>query len=42
VSKAQARAQGWTSEQIEADSNLQAACQSCHKAKTAGERTRGG
>jgi 5-methylcytosine-specific restriction protein A len=42
VSKAEARAKGWTAEQIEADSNLQAACQTCHKEKTAAERTHPG
>lgn len=38
VSKAAARADGWTNERIEADSNLQAACSACHKAKTQAER----
>jgi len=38
VSKAAARAQGWKTEQIEADANLQAACSDCHKAKTQAER----
>lgn len=38
TSKAAARAAGWTNDQIEDDSNLQAACRSCHKAKTAAER----
>jgi len=41
VSKAAARAQGWTNEQVEDDSNLQAACGTCHKAKTAAERAGG-
>lgn len=39
VSKAAARALGWTDEQIETDSNLQAVCSTCHKAKTRTERT---
>jgi 5-methylcytosine-specific restriction protein A len=38
MSKASARAKGWTDEQIEDDSNLQSTCQTCHKAKTASER----
>lgn len=38
VNKATARAQGWTSAQIDDDSNLQAACATCHKAKTGAER----
>jgi len=38
TSKAQARALGWTKEQIEADSQLQAVCGPCHKAKTQAER----
>lgn len=38
VSKANGRAMGWTTAQVEDDSNLQAACQSCHKAKTHVER----
>jgi 5-methylcytosine-specific restriction protein A len=38
LSKAAARAMGWTEDQIEADSNLQAACGACHRAKTAAER----
>jgi len=42
VNKAAARALGWTDEQIEDDSNLQATCGTCHKAKTAAERTRAG
>ena len=37
VGKAIARSRGWTTEQIEADSNLQAICDACHKAKTARE-----
>lgn len=42
VNKAAARAMGWTDEQIEADSNLQAACSTCHKAKTKAERAGAG
>jgi 5-methylcytosine-specific restriction protein A len=42
VSKAHARAEGWATEQTEADSNLQAACSACHKAKTHAERVGGG
>jgi 5-methylcytosine-specific restriction protein A len=42
VNKVTARAQGWTEAQIEDDSNLQAACRTCHKEKTAAERTRPG
>ena len=38
VNKATARALGWTAEQIEADTNLQASCSTCHKAKTNAER----
>lgn len=38
VSKAAARAAGWTSDQIEADDQLQAVCSPCHKAKTQAER----
>lgn len=39
VSKANARAMGWTDEQIEADDQLQAACTTCHRAKTQAEKT---
>lgn len=42
VSKAEARARGWGQGQIEADSNLQSACPTCHKAKTVAERTQAG
>lgn len=42
VGKEQARAQGWTEEQIEDEANLQAACVTCHAAKTHMERGRGG
>lgn len=42
VSKAEAARMGWTEEQIEDDSNLQAICRQCHKHKTATERGRGG
>lgn len=38
VNKAAARARRWTNDQIEADSNLQAACSNCHRAKTQAER----
>ncbi len=41
MSKAEARSLGWTDEQIEDDSNLQAICDACHKAKTAVESQRG-
>lgn len=37
VSKAQARAMGWTNEQIEADSNLQTIARECHRLKTSSE-----
>jgi 5-methylcytosine-specific restriction protein A len=39
VSKANARALGWASDRIDADANLQAACESCHKDKTIAEKT---
>lgn len=42
VSKAVARAQGWTTEQIEAHSNLQAICDPCHDSKTSSESRKGG
>ena len=42
VNKATARAQGWTDEQIEAETNLQAACSTCHREKTRTERGGGG
>lgn len=42
VGKEQARAQGWTEDQIEDDANLQSACVTCHAAKTHMERGRGG
>lgn len=38
VSKAAARQLRWTEAQIEDDSNLQSACQTCHKEKTSTER----
>ncbi len=38
VSKGKARAQGWTDEQIDDESNLQSACVTCHKAKTQAEK----
>jgi len=42
TSKAEARANGWTNEQIEADANLQTICESCHREKTSSESNRGG
>lgn len=44
VSKAEARARGWTKEQIEAESNLQWVCTTYHREKTAREdsKHRGG
>lgn len=41
ISKAAAREARWTSDEIEAESNLQAACSPCHKAKTQAERAGG-
>jgi 5-methylcytosine-specific restriction protein A len=41
-SKAEARAIGWTTEQIEADDNLQWCCREYHLAKTARESRKGG
>lgn len=38
LSKAAARAKGWTDAQIDDESNLQSACITCHKAKTLSER----
>jgi len=38
VSKARARELGWTADQTEGDSNLQAACSTCHKEKTHAEK----
>lgn len=40
VNKAKAKAMGWTQEQIDADSNLQAINSECHKAKTQAEKRR--
>jgi 5-methylcytosine-specific restriction protein A len=40
VNKATAREKGWTDAQIDAESNLQSACEPCHRAKT--EREGGG
>jgi 5-methylcytosine-specific restriction protein A len=40
ISKAKARAMGWTEAQIDDDSNLGAINIDCHKAKTARERTK--
>lgn len=42
VSKAEARWKGWTTTEIEADSNLQTICEACHLAKTSGESRKGG
>lgn len=42
VSKAKAREMRWTEEQIEADSNLQSACSTCHRAKNRGRKGGGG
>lgn len=42
VSKAEGRARGWTTEQIEDDANLQSICLDCHLEKTARESKRGG
>jgi 5-methylcytosine-specific restriction protein A len=38
VSKAVAKARGWTPAHIDADANLQSICVECHKAKTKAER----
>lgn len=42
VSKATARELGWTDAQMDEESNLQAACPTCHRAKTTAERGGGG
>jgi 5-methylcytosine-specific restriction enzyme A len=42
TSKAEARAHGWTTQQIEADENLQTICDECHREKTSRESTKGG
>lgn len=42
VSKARARELGWNEAEMDADSNLQAACPTCHRAKTTAERGGGG
>jgi 5-methylcytosine-specific restriction protein A len=42
TSKAEGRSLGWTSAQIEADSNLQTICTACHLEKTARESMKGG
>lgn len=39
TNKATARAAGWTEEQIDDETNLQAVCSPCHKTKTLTERT---
>ena len=41
VSKAEAKRRGWSLEQVEDDSNLQAICKACHDSKTADEARRG-
>jgi 5-methylcytosine-specific restriction protein A len=41
TSKAEARAKGWTDQQIEHPSNLQTICKDCHDAKSRAEMTRG-
>ena len=41
VNKADAKARGWSDEQIEADINLQSICTECHQVKTAEEAKRG-
>lgn len=41
INKAEARARGWTEEQIEAEGNLQSICDDCHRDKTAEEAKRG-
>ncbi len=38
IGKEAARAQGWTEDQIDDESNLQSTCVTCHKAKTQEER----
>lgn len=38
VSKANAKRMGWAQAQIDADSNLQCICESCHKDKTQREQ----
>jgi 5-methylcytosine-specific restriction protein A len=42
TSKAEARARGWTTEQIEDDANLQTICTTCHREKTSSESKGGG
>lgn len=37
VGKAEARRRGWSAQQVDAESNLQAICEACHTAKTARE-----
>jgi 5-methylcytosine-specific restriction protein A len=41
VSKAEAKARGWSEQQIDDDSNLQTLCPECHRAKTSRESRRG-
>ena len=40
ISKAKAKAMGWTQQRMDADDNLQAINTECHKAKTAAEQGR--
>lgn len=42
VSRAEARALGWSSALTEEDSNLQSICDACHREKTSRESSRGG
>lgn len=39
--KAEAKAEGWSQEQIDDDSNLQSLCKPCHTAKTDQEKNQG-
>jgi len=41
VAKADAARRGWSTEQIEEDTNLQSICKTCHDAKSAHEAQRG-
>lgn len=41
ISKAEGQALGWSTEQIEADDNLQTICEPCHLEKTARESMKG-
>lgn len=42
VNKASAREKGWSDEQIDAEINLQSACEPCHEAKSRAEGGGGG